>query len=147
MAQSVYVVKYLEDNNLKVVYVKGDGESDANKNFSKKFPNVEPDDIVEIRLLSDFTKDYGLTIMVTKIVAFLGWITVIISAIIFLFTIFSSFDSRGHFDFLGIIMVGLPSLSALLTGFVLIIIGQSSRAVLDSANYSKEMLELQQSSR
>ncbi len=143
---NIYSIKYLQDNDLKIAYVKANGVSDAKKNFSSKFPDVNTEDILDTKYLDDNKKDYQLTILVAKIIAFLGWATIAIAGITLLITIFNMF-SHGRGMGLEFIFIILPSLGAIAVGLVLIIIGQSSRAILDNTNYTREMLEIMLSSR
>jgi len=76
--------------------------------------------------------DYKSAIGVALFVSFIGWVAVLAGAGLCVWLV-----SEG-----GMGLLGLPSaITVALVGFLLVISGQASRAVMDNANYSKQMLE------
>lgn len=77
--------------------------------------------------------DYGTSIAISKFVSFIGWVAVLGGILFALLLI-----KEG-----GMALLGLSSAFTMaLVGLILVIAGQSSRAVMDNANYSKAMLQL-----
>ena len=76
--------------------------------------------------------DYKTSISVSKLVSFIGWLAVL-GGIILSFTLMK----EGGMALLGL----ASSITVILVGLLLVIGGQASRAVMDNANYSKQMLE------
>lgn len=76
--------------------------------------------------------DYKTSIGVSKLVSFIGWLAVL-GGIILSFTLMK----EGGMALLGL----ASSITVILVGLLLVIGGQASRAVMDNANYSKQMLE------
>jgi len=77
--------------------------------------------------------DYRTSITVAKIVSAAGWITVAVGV----FVVISAFAGVGRMGALALV----PSLGLIVGGFVLVIAGQSARALMDTANASKKILE------
>lgn len=77
--------------------------------------------------------DYRTSILVAKIVSAVGWLTCVVAVII----VISAFASGGKMGALAI----APGLGVLIGGLILVIAGQSSRALMDNANYSRLMFE------
>ncbi|AOE49478.1 hypothetical protein [Kangiella sediminilitoris] len=74
--------------------------------------------------------DYMTSIIIGKVVSAIGWLTCVFAVVVVL----STFDSMG--------LLSLASgFGVLIGGLILVISGQTLRAVIDSANYSKLMLE------
>ncbi len=85
---------------------------------------------------------YRTAIAVTKLVAFVGWLSVFAGIAVLVWTglVLGGFI-YSHLG--GIVIAGWPvALAAVFIGLMLVLFGQSSRASLDTAMYSKEMLEL-----
>lgn len=87
-------------------------------------------------------KDYSQAIFIAKLVSFIGWI-VIIAGIIGALTFFSD-NSSTQSPYIAIVFVvmGMSSIIATLLGFILIIVGQATRAMMDNANHSAAILEI-----
>ena len=86
-----------------------------------------------------YTKnDYTTSIFIASLISFLGWIAVIIGIVLVVISI-GDMVRRGSISW-EIIFVIAPSLGVFVTGFFLIIVGQTARAVFDNTNYSKQML-------
>ena len=80
----------------------------------------------------NMSNDYKTSIGVSKLVSFIGWLSVL-GGIILSFTLMK----EGGMALLGL----ASSITVILVGLLLVIGGQASRAVMDNANYSKQMLE------
>ena len=134
---NTYAVKYLDGINMKVAHVQGGNQTEAGGKFSKIHPNIEPDKIISVVNINEQETDYGMAIGMAKFLAFIGWIGVLIGAIIVISALIPILKS-GQIG-LEVLALG-PSLSVFVIGLVLVVMGQTSRAVLDNANYSKQML-------
>lgn len=77
--------------------------------------------------------DYATSIIVSKFVSTVGW-SICIIAVIFVFGALATADK------LGLISLA-PGLGIFVGGLVLVVAGQSLRAIMDNTNYSKQMLE------
>ena len=76
--------------------------------------------------------DYGVSIAVAKLVSFIGWLAVIAGMGLSIWLV-----SEGNMALLGV-----PSaIGVALMGLLLVIGGQVSRAVMDNANYARQMLD------
>ena len=80
--------------------------------------------------------DYTTSILVAKLVSAIGWVTCVVAVVI----IISAFASAGKMGTLALAAL-VPGLAVLIGGLILVIAGQSSRAVMDNTNYSRQMLE------
>ena len=76
--------------------------------------------------------DYKTSIGVALFVSFIGWVAVLAGVGLSVWLV-----NEG-----GMALLGLPSaITVALVGLLLVIGGQASRAVMDNANYSKQMLD------
>ena len=78
--------------------------------------------------------DYKTSIAVAKFVSFAGWFISAVSIIIVL----AALAGAGR---MGILAVA-PGIGLFIGGLILVIAGQSARAVMDNANYSRRLFEL-----
>ena len=78
--------------------------------------------------------DYGTAVAISSIISFLGWVAVLIGAI----AVIAAF---GSFRYGGILAL-LPALGIIVAGLFLVVSGQITRATVDNANYSREILYL-----
>lgn len=98
-----------------------------------KQPNTKVDSQVAITSqIDDTALDYKTSIVVSKCVAAIGWI---VCAVSFLLVI-GALVSAGKFGLVAL----APAIGLLMGGLALVIAGQSSRAIMDNANYSKQIL-------
>jgi len=79
--------------------------------------------------------DYGTSIMVAKLVSAVGWVICCVAVII----VFAAIGGAGRLGLLAI----APGVGVLIGGLLLVISGQGARAVMDNANSSRQMLQLQ----
>lgn len=86
----------------------------------------------QTNVVADST-DYKTSILVAKIVSAVGWLTCVAAVVI----VISALAAAGKMGALAI----APGLGVLIGGLILVIAGQSSRAVMDNTNYSRLMLE------
>jgi hypothetical protein len=77
--------------------------------------------------------DYQTGILIAKAVSGIGWVTCFIALIIILM----AFGSNGVIGALAL----APGLGVLIGGLILVISGQTSRAIFDNTNYSRQILE------
>jgi hypothetical protein len=77
--------------------------------------------------------DYRTSISVARLVSAAGWVTVAVAV----FVVLGAFASVGRMGALAL----APSLGLVVGGFVLVIAGQSARALMDNANTSKQILK------
>ncbi len=87
---------------------------------------------------SGVASDYKTSIGVAKFISFIGWLMCIIA----LTMIIMAFFGAGR---MGVLAVA-PGLGLFIGGLILVIAGQTSRAVMDNTNYSKQMVELMKKS-
>ena len=124
---NTYLVKYLNGTDMQVAYVQGGNETEAGKEFSKIYPNIKSDKILSITNIGVQQNSYGTSILIAKFISFIGWIAVVAGIALVL--------SGGFFIF------GISStISIISSGFMLILGGQITRAVVDNANYTKQIL-------
>lgn len=87
---------------------------------------------------ADYMTTYATARLIAQLVSFVGWVVVIISAMILVVSLAKSRDSGG-FD----LMMGLlPSFSGLISGLLLVMFGQITRATLDTADNTGQILAL-----
>lgn len=91
---------------------------------------------------ASYVSDYGTASFVSIVVSFIGWVTVVGSLILLLISI-DSLSGRGGFAIFAL----LPSLGGIISGLLLVVAGQITRATADTANSSREMLELMKNSK
>ena len=78
------------------------------------------------------SSDYGTAISVSYFIAFVGWAAVVVG-------VFASFWLGGQG---GMALAALPgAITIILVGLMLVLGAQATRAVMDNANYSRQMLE------
>lgn len=85
-------------------------------------------------------KDYSQAIFISKLVSFIGWIAFILG-IIGIFIILSDSNANSYSKVMLIVSGLAISIITALSGLILIIAGQVSRAIMDTANYSAAILE------
>lgn len=121
---NTYAVKYLDGTELEVAYIQGENQENAKNEFVKIFPDIDLVKILSISDIQEQTTDYGAAIKIAKIMTILGWIAVIAGV---LMTLSMMFISMG--------------IQTIISGFMLIMGSQITRATADNANYSKQMLD------
>lgn len=85
-------------------------------------------------------KDYSQAIFISKLVSFIGWIAFILG-IIGVFIILSDSNANSYSKVMLIVSGLAISIITALSGLILIIAGQVSRAIMDTANYSAAILD------
>ena len=121
---NTYAVKFLKGTDIEIAYVQGINQSEAKKEFSNVYPDIVAEKIISVTDIKEQTNDYGAAIKMAKYITFLGWAAVIIGILLTVSVVLS--------------MMGVP---VLISGFMLIMGGQITRATADNANYSKQMLD------
>ena len=107
------------------------------KTGTRKYDVASPDVLenkVENQIQETTSNDYRTSITVAKFISFVGWL-MCVGAIILIIT---AFAGAGRMGALAI----APGLGVFIGGLILVIAGQTSRAVMDNTNYSKQILEL-----
>ena len=77
--------------------------------------------------------DYGASILIARFVSAVGWATCLVAIVI----VFSAFAATEKVSAVAI----APGLGALIGGLILVVVGQSFRAVMDNANYTRLILK------
>jgi len=78
--------------------------------------------------------DYKTSISIAQFISFIGWL-MCICALILVITTFSEAGRMG-------VLVLASGLGVFIGGLILVIAGQTSRAVMDNTNYSRQMVDL-----
>ncbi len=136
---NTFAVKYLDGTDLQVVYIQGESQAKAKKEFSNIFPDIDSDKTISVDNIQEQSNDYGVSITVAKIISFFGWLAVISGFILIMMAAAETVKS-GEFG-LGTALALYPSVVAIVSGLVLVITGHVSRAVFDNTNYTKQMLD------
>ena len=136
---NTYTVKYLDGTKLNMAYVQGNNQTEAGKKFSEIYPDIASDKIISVTNINEqATNDYGTAIFMAQFVSFIGWIAVLVGSFIVIMALAPMLKSGE----MGLeVLAVAPSLSVFIVGLILVVLGQTSRAVLDNANYSKQMLD------
>ncbi len=135
---NTFAVKYLDGTDLQVVYIQGESQAKAKKEFSNIFPDIDSDKTISVDNIQEQSNDYGVSITVAKIISFFGWLAVIAGFILIMMAA-AEIVKSGEFG-VGPVLALYPSVVAIVSGLVLVLTGQVSRAVFDNTNYSKQML-------
>ena len=118
-----FMVKYIKDNELKIAYVQGINQLEAQEKFLKDF-SLEKDNIIEVTNLKAVKNNYKTATAITKFIAILGILS-IIGGIVAILSV-----------------MGLPiGVGMVISGLFMIMGSQLTMANIDSANYTKQMLE------
>jgi hypothetical protein len=91
-----------------------------------------------------YISPYGIAKAVAKFISFIGWLTFVISTLVFVVSLLSLISGNALISFFVIGWTFLTVLGSALTGLFLIIAGYVARATLDSADYNREMLAIMQ---
>lgn len=87
---------------------------------------------------TDYTSTYGTSRMIATFVSFVGWVVVGISALIILVSLAKSTGPYGGFALIGL----FPALGGVVSGLFLVMTGQLTRATLNTADNTGQMLSL-----
>jgi len=130
---NTYRVAYLKDKEQSIAYIQSNSEGEAGKRFKEKYSDIAADSILSVENLIAQNNNYATSIAISKFISFVGWIAVAGGILLTLIILMRE----------GMVLLGLsPGITIVLVGFILVISGQVSRAVMDNANYSKSMLEV-----
>lgn len=104
---------------------------------------IEKKDIdIEMQDYDDKFQDYGVAWTFANLCSVVGWIA-LISGVLFAFIGISQINNVVYGNsFLVKLTAMLPGLGIAASGLVMIVIGQISRATIDAATNSKEILEI-----
>ncbi len=136
---NTYAVKFLKGADMQLAYVQGTNQSEAGKEFFKIYPDIDPGKTISVDNIQEQSNDYGVSITVAKIISFFGWISVFAGIVLIIMALAEAVKSGGFG--IGTMLALYPASVAIVGGLVLVITGQVSRAVMDNANYSKQMLD------
>jgi type II secretory pathway predicted ATPase ExeA len=96
------------------------------------------EDIAKSNSPLDYTSTSGTSRMIASLVSFLGWVIVAISVLILLFSLVGSLKENS-----GLALMGLfPSLAGIISGLLLVMSGQLTRALVDTAYNTGQMLAI-----
>jgi type II secretory pathway predicted ATPase ExeA len=96
------------------------------------------EDIAKSNSPLDYTSTSGTSRMIASLVSFLGWVIVAISVLILLFSLVGSLKENS-----GLALMGLfPSLAGIISGLLLVMSGQLTRALVDTADNTGQMLAI-----
>ena len=127
-----FMVKYIKDNELKIAYVQGNSQVEAQEKFLKDF-SLEKDNIIEIQNIKGVKNNYKTASTIVQIVNALGILTVLAGIIILLFAM-----TNGKEAFI----FALPFGGGIIGGGLLTIMAtQLTLTNIDTANYTREMFE------
>ncbi len=90
---------------------------------------------------TDYTTTYGTARMIAQFVSFVGWVVVAISGIILFVSLAKSSGSNGNIALMGI----FPSCGGIISGLLLVMAGQMTRATVDTADNTGHMLVIMKS--
>ena len=99
--------------------------ANSRASFEKQEPNTNS---------GKMSSDYKTSIEVAKIISGIGWFIAGIAVLVVLV----SFGNMGN---MGILALG-PGLNAFMGGLVIVVAGQATRALLENANSTRQILEL-----
>ena len=92
-----FMVKYIKDNELKIAYVQGINQLEAQEKFLKYF-SLEKDNIIEVTNLKGVKNNYKTATAITKFMAILGVLS-IVGGILAMLTMFGITNRRRHGNF------------------------------------------------
>lgn len=101
----------------------------------KEFKSIK-EDVVKRDNFTDYTTKYSTARMISQFVSFVGWVVVSMSVIIFL--VYMAKGSRNSFAMIGL----FPSLGGVISGLLLVMAGQMTRATVDTADNTGHMLDI-----
>jgi len=83
------------------------------------------------------SNDYHVTKIISKIISFTGWITLMVGFVIIGYGLI---HSRGYENIDVTLVIVLPGIGMIFTGLFLIVAGQIARATVDNATHNKHIL-------
>ena len=87
--------------------------------------------------MTEQRNDYQTSSAFSEFIAFIGWVSIIAAGI----SGYVVYQEAGSFG-----LIAIPiCIAVALVGLLLVVAGQALRAMLDTANYTRKMLELQRS--
>ena len=102
---------------------------------SKEFESLK-EDIVKSNTSAEYATKYGTARMIAQFVSFVGWLVVVISVLILFISITEGF--RGSLALMRL----FPSLAGVVSGLLLVMAGQMTRATVDTADNTGHMLAI-----
>lgn len=100
--------------------------------------NVMREDVNRSNDAAHYNSTYDTTRMIAACVSFVGWFVVGISVLILLVSLVKSNDSYGGFALMGL----FPAFAGIISGLLLVMAGQLTRATVDTADNTGQMLSL-----
>lgn len=88
---------------------------------------------------NNHSSDYSTARSISIIISFIGWIAVIAGVIIVLVGLNQGVKYGSG---MGVFIVVLPGLGASISGLFLVVAGQITRATVDNASHTKEILKI-----
>ena len=118
-----FMVKYIKDNELKIAYTQGINQVEAEEKFLKDF-SLSKENIIEVSNIKAVKNSYKTATAITKFMAILGVLSII----------------GGVLAILSV--MGLPiGVGMVISGLFMIMGSQLTMANIDTANYTKQMLD------
>jgi len=96
------------------------------------------DEVARSNNITDYTSTYDTSRMIAKFISSIGWIVVGISVLIVLVSLLKSTGEYGSFALMGLV----PALAGFISGLILVMTGQLTRAMIDTADHTGQMLSL-----
>jgi len=87
--------------------------------------------------LNDKSTDYRVTKIISKIISFTGWLTLLAG---FVIVGYGLVHSKGYENIDVVLVIVLPGIGMIVTGLFLIVAGQIARAMVDNATHNKHIL-------
>lgn len=124
-----YEITYEDNKERKQIRIYAKNEAEAGKAFKQKYPHILSNAIRKIvNLDTQGGGDYHIAIFIANLMSLLGWLGLITGGFLF-FT--------GAFFALG----GVPTVIGIISSSLMLIMGsQITKATVNNANYSKQML-------
>ena len=111
-------------------------------NYIKKQQEIQNSNSEEKKGKLKYYSTYGTTKTISEFISFIGWGIVIISIIAAIIVIVKSSESR----YGGVSLIDLlPLLGGAISGLIIVVLGQLTRATVDTADYCGEMLSIMKS--
>ena len=85
------------------------------------------------------SSDYRVTKVISKIISFTGWLTLLVG---FVIVGYGVAHSKGYENIDVVLVIVLPGIGMIVTGLFLIVAGQIARATVDNATHNKHTLML-----
>lgn len=110
----------------------GWGNNDLCKKCWDKDKRMENEVVINKPVKTGYTSSYDTTRAISLIISFIGWFMIVISIVVCVFTSF---------------VLLLPAIGVIVSGLLLVMGGQLTRAMIDTADHTGEMIVLMKNNR